>query len=177
MITSNRIAILASIICALAACGNKTGDLPELTAARMPPTLGGLLPLTATQADVLAKFPDGKIGPVNFNDHPSENVSVAAIDASFVSTPPGKDGKVFHVKLDEKGACDWVVANIASLSGSRSCPGNRKTGPSGNEYYYCMRLGEHLVSVECSRDMPRATRDDGTRPPPIDVLELTVKLD
>jgi hypothetical protein len=35
-----------------------------------------------------------------------------------------------------------------------------------------MQVDGRRVDIECQRDAPLAMRDDGTRPPPTDVLEI-----
>jgi hypothetical protein len=166
----------------LVACGKSSSsskpktphaNLPELTAELTPAALAGFTLLGSTEADVLAKFPTAKIGQMNFNDMPSDTLGIATPHMELMTTPRGKDGKLFHVELADAGVCDWVKQKMGSLDGAKDCPGNRKTGEMGSESYYCARTADgHVIGIDCTRNQQQALRDDGTTPPPIDTVEF-----
>ena len=135
------------LILASTACSKSR---PTLTAERMPPPLAGLALSRTTEAELLAKHPDLTVEPSNYNDRACDEVHMPGL--RFYVSPPGKDGKLIYARAKAPGMCEWVTKTIAPLSGSQTCPGNRKTGNSGGQLFYCMELDDKPIAIECVDD-------------------------
>lgn len=141
-------------------CG-KGGSRPKLTAELIPPAARPLMLTTSVEADVMAKTATPEVkkdkafggdSALTFNDHPL--ISIKDGENSYelwtMGDGPPKLGRIY---VRGEG-CAWVNEHIAKLDGSRNCPGNRKTGPSGSTGYYCLTADNgHVVHVECSEKM------------------------
>lgn len=158
------------VLFAVVGCGKQSHDAgrPPFTAALLPPAIAGLMPLHATEADVLAKFPTAKISPMTYRKRKCDVIDVdAPIVLGAYTEPPGPAGKVWVISVHGDGLCDWADKHFAPLPASRHCPGNRMLG----KHEYCVEFEGHTVDVACSR----VTQDDDGQPiPPTDDLGYEV---
>ncbi|MBV8757861.1 MAG: hypothetical protein JO257_11310 [Deltaproteobacteria bacterium] len=122
------------------------------------PEAKGLKLGTATLADVQKAFPDVTVDKdkslggdkiVEYNDK-----KAIAFDAPNGTSGHIVDGVLVNLHVHEPNACSWLIKTMDGLDGSRSCPGNRKTGKSRDNAtaYYCASLGDRVVAIECDHD-------------------------
>ncbi|HEU4612278.1 MAG TPA: hypothetical protein VFS15_09390 [Kofleriaceae bacterium] len=153
---------LGLVMAMVAGCGKGGGgSRPKLTAELLPPAAQPLMLVTSGEADVMGKVSAPEVtkdkafggeSSNTFNDHPLITIKDGE---SYYELWTMGDGppKLGRISLRGEG-CAWVNEHIATLDGSRNCPGNRKTGPSGSTGYYCLTADNgHVVHVECSENM------------------------
>ena len=159
--------LLAAVGCSKHSQDPQSSGRPPFTAALLPPAIAGLMPLHATEADVLAKFPAAKISPLTYNQRKCDALHVDAPIVWAHTEPPGPSGKVTLIGVQADGMCDWVRKHIAPLPGARRCPGNRVL----DKDEYCLELDGHPVDVDCSKV---TVRDDGSPMAPTDEVQYVV---
>jgi hypothetical protein len=150
-------------------CG-KSSSLPKLTPALMPPSASPLVLGASTEADLIAKLgpakpatPEGREreisrdkqfggeGQVQFNEHASIRINEPGVGEFYLWADGGRTPVLGRFDIKAPEGCAWLKDNVAKLDGARSCPGNRKTGVTGDNGYVCMQLDDgRVVHAECS---------------------------